>query len=52
VRLGRYPPRRLTVWHQFEGHSIVGVIFKLANDGHDTPAVRHYLKHKNVQHTV
>jgi hypothetical protein len=52
VRLGRYPPRRLTVWHQFEGHSIIGVIFKLANDGHETPAVRHYLGHKNIQHTV
>src|SRR5262249_12758209 len=28
VRLGRYPPRRLTVWHQFEGHSIVGLVMQ------------------------
>ena len=26
--------------------------FKLANDGHDTPALQHYLGHKNIQHTV
>ncbi len=26
--------------------------FKLANDGHDTRAIRHYLGHKNIQHTV
>ena len=26
--------------------------FKLANDGHDTRAVQHYLGHKNIQHTV
>jgi hypothetical protein len=52
VRLGHYPPRRLTVWHQIEGHSRIAVIFKLANDGHDTPAVQHYLGHKNIQHTV
>jgi site-specific recombinase XerD len=26
--------------------------FKLANDGHDTRALQHYLEHKNIQHTV
>src|SRR5215831_5181120 len=26
--------------------------FKLANDGHDTRALQHYLRHKNIQHTV
>jgi type 1 fimbriae regulatory protein FimB/type 1 fimbriae regulatory protein FimE len=26
--------------------------FKLANDGHDTQAIQHYLGPKNIQHTV
>ena len=26
--------------------------FKLANDGHDTRALQHYLGHKHIQHTV
>ena len=26
--------------------------FKLANDGHDTRAVQHYLGHRNIEHTV
>jgi type 1 fimbriae regulatory protein FimB/type 1 fimbriae regulatory protein FimE len=26
--------------------------YKLANDGHDTRAIHHYLGHKNIQHTV
>jgi type 1 fimbriae regulatory protein FimB/type 1 fimbriae regulatory protein FimE len=26
--------------------------YKLANDGHDTRAIQHYLGHKNIQHTV
>jgi len=26
--------------------------FELANDGHDTRALQHYLGHKNIQHTV
>jgi type 1 fimbriae regulatory protein FimB len=26
--------------------------FKLANDGHDTRIIQHYLGHKNIQHTV
>ena len=26
--------------------------FKLANDGHDTRALQHYLGHKNIHHTV
>ncbi len=26
--------------------------FKLANDGHDTRAVQHYLGHRNIRHTV
>jgi hypothetical protein len=26
--------------------------YKLANDGHDTRSLQHYLSHKNIQHTV
>ena len=26
--------------------------FFLANDGHDTRAIQHYMGHKNIQHTV
>ena len=26
--------------------------YKLANDGHNTRAIQHYLGHKNIQHTV
>ena len=26
--------------------------YKLANEGHDTRALQHYLGHKNIQHTV
>jgi site-specific recombinase XerD len=26
--------------------------YKLANDGHDSRALQHYLGHKNIQHTV
>jgi type 1 fimbriae regulatory protein FimB/type 1 fimbriae regulatory protein FimE len=26
--------------------------YKLANDGHDTRALQHYLGHKNISHTV
>jgi len=26
--------------------------YKLANDGHDTRAIQHYLGHKNITHTV
>ena len=26
--------------------------YKLANDGHETRAIQHYLGHKNIQHTV
>jgi type 1 fimbriae regulatory protein FimE len=26
--------------------------YKLANDGHDTRSVQHYLGHKNIQYTV
>jgi type 1 fimbriae regulatory protein FimB/type 1 fimbriae regulatory protein FimE len=26
--------------------------YKLANDGHDTRAIQHYLGHANIQHTV
>ncbi len=29
-----------------------GTGFKLANAGHDTRAIQHYLGHKNIQHTV
>lgn len=29
-----------------------GCGFKLANDGHDTRAIQHYLRHKQIQHTV
>ncbi len=26
--------------------------YKLANDGHDTRSIQHYLGHKNITHTV
>ena len=26
--------------------------YELANDGHDTRALQHYLGHKKIQHTV
>ena len=26
--------------------------FKLANEGHDTRAIQHYLGHRNIQHTM
>jgi type 1 fimbriae regulatory protein FimB/type 1 fimbriae regulatory protein FimE len=26
--------------------------YKLANEGHDTRAIQHYLGHKNIQRTV
>jgi len=26
--------------------------YKLANDDHDTRAIQHYLRHRNIQHTV
>jgi integrase len=26
--------------------------YKLANDGHDTRALQHYLGHRNIQHTT
>jgi type 1 fimbriae regulatory protein FimE len=29
-----------------------GTGYKLANEGHDTRAIQHYLGHKNIQHTV
>ncbi len=29
-----------------------GTGYKMANDGHDTRAIQHYLGHKNIQHTV
>ena len=29
-----------------------GCGFKLANDGHDTRAIQHYLGHKQILHTV
>jgi site-specific recombinase XerD len=28
------------------------VLRRVANDGHDTQALQHYLGHKNIQHTV
>jgi len=29
-----------------------GCGYKLANDGHDTRAIQHYLGHRNIQHKV
>ena len=29
-----------------------GCGYRLANDGHDTRALQHYLGHKNIAHTV
>ena len=35
-------------------HTCCGMLdgYKLANDGHDTRAIQHYLGHKNITHTV
>jgi integrase len=33
-------------------HAAPCLWFKLANDGHDTRALQHYLGHRNIQHTV
>ncbi len=33
-------------------HAAPSTGFKLANDGHDTRSLQHYLGHKNITHTV
>jgi site-specific recombinase XerD len=38
--------------HQIPKISSMHYGYKLANDGHDTRAIQHYLGHKNIQHTV
>jgi len=41
-----------TRWHALRGALRHACGFKLANDGHDTRALQHYLRHKSIQHTV
>ena len=48
-RVGEASPLGLLVHPHMLRH---GCGFKLANDGHDTRAIQHYLGHKNIQHTV
>jgi len=43
------PKLGLPVYPRMRGDSTG---FKLANDGHDTRSIQHYLGHKNTQHTV
>jgi integrase len=49
ARLGRAAEMPFTVHPHMLRHACG---FKLANDGHDTRALQHYLGHKNIQHTV
>jgi site-specific recombinase XerD len=42
--------RRLPCRHPHQLRHACG--YKLANDGHDTRAIQHYLGHENVVHTV
>jgi integrase len=48
-RLGKAAGMPFPVYPHMLRHSCG---FKLANDGHDTRALQHYLGHKNIQHTV
>ena len=49
VRLGKAAKMPLAIHPHMLRHACG---FKLANDGHDTRALQHYLGHKNIQHTV
>jgi integrase len=49
VRLGKAAKMPFAVHPHMLRHACG---FKLANDGHDTRALQHYLGHKNIQHTV
>ena len=49
ARLGKAAEMPFTVHPHMLRHACG---FKLANDGHDTRALQHYLGHKNIQHTV
>ena len=52
TRLGKTPKMPFSVHPHMLRHACG---FKLANDGHESPALRHYLGHKNIkniQHTV
>jgi type 1 fimbriae regulatory protein FimB/type 1 fimbriae regulatory protein FimE len=49
VRLGRAAKIAFPV-HPHQLRHAIG--FKLANDGHDTRAIQHYLGHRNIRHTV
>jgi len=49
TRLGKAAKMPFTVHPHMLRHACG---FKLANDGHDTRALQHYLGHKNIQHTV
>ena len=48
-RAGRQARLSLTVHPHMLRH---GTGYKLANEGHDTRAIQHYLGHQNIQHTV
>jgi type 1 fimbriae regulatory protein FimB/type 1 fimbriae regulatory protein FimE len=49
VRLGKAAKMPFAVHPHMLRHACG---FKLANDGHDTRSLQHYLGHKNIQHTV
>lgn len=49
TRAGKIADLNLSVHPHMLRHSTG---FKLANDGHDTRSIQHYLGHKNIQNTV
>ena len=49
ARAGNYAQIKFPIHPHMLRHSTG---YKLANDGHDTRSIQHYLGHKNIQHTV
>ena len=49
TRVGQYAKLGMPIHPHMLRHSTG---FKLANDGHDTRSIQHYMGHKNIQHTV
>ena len=49
ARIGKAPRLPFPIHPHMLRHSTG---YKLANDGHDTRALQHYMGHKNIMHTV
>ena len=49
ARSGQYAKLGMPIHPHMLRHSTG---FKLANDGHDTRSIQHYMGHRNIQHTV